>query len=107
MQKASRGSVDDETRAMHIADHVPANRRTGAAIRAVAAVEGLKGIVVLLAASGLLAFVHEDLNRLANRLVEHAHLNPASKWPHVFLDAVARLDEPRLLLLAMGAAAYA
>ena len=45
---------------------------TGAAIRAVAAIEGLKGVVVLLAASGLLAFVHEDLNAFAARLVEHA-----------------------------------
>jgi uncharacterized membrane protein (DUF2068 family) len=107
MQKVSGGSGDDETRAMLVADPTPANARTGTAIRAVAAVEGLKGIVVLLAASGLLAYIHEDLNSLANRLVEHAHLNPASKWPHVFLDAVARLDEPRLLLLAIGAAAYA
>jgi len=80
---------------------------TGAAIRAVAAVEGFKGVIVLVAASGLLAFVHEDLNAIAARLVEHAHLNPASKFPHIFLDAVSHLDEPRLLLLAAGAAAYA
>ena len=83
------------------------SRTTGAAIRAVAAVEGLKGVVVLVTASGLLAFVHKDLNALAIRLVEHAHLNPASRWPHAFLDAVSHLDEPRLLLLATGAAGYA
>jgi len=84
--------------------HAPA---TTAAIRMVAAIEGLKGVVVLVAASGVLAFIHEDLNVLAARLVAHAHLNPASKWPHVFLDAIAHLNEPRLLFLAAGAAAYA
>jgi len=96
------------TRALTFPDRA-AGRATGtrAAIRAVAVVEALKGIVALLAASGLLAFVHEDLSDLAVRLVEHAHLNPASKWPHVFLDAVSRLDEPHLILLALGAAAYA
>jgi len=82
-------------------------REPGVAIRLVAAVEGAKGLVVLLVASGLVAFVHEDLNSLAVRLVEHAHLNPASKLPHIFLDAISHLDEPRLLLLALGAATYA
>jgi uncharacterized membrane protein (DUF2068 family) len=70
-------------------------------------VEALKGVVVLLAATGLLAFVHKDLNDLAARLVEHAHLNPASEYPHIFLDAVSHLQQPRLVWLAAGAAAYA
>lgn len=68
--------------------------------------EALKGVIVLLAATGLLAFVHEDLNDLAARLVEHSHLNPASKYPHIFLDAVAHLQQPRLIGLAAGAGAY-
>lgn len=79
----------------------------GLAIRTIAFIEGSKGVVVLLVASGLLAFVHHDLNALAVRLVEHAHLNPASKLPHIFLDAVSHVDQPRLLLLALGAAVYA
>jgi len=70
-------------------------------------VEAMKGIVVLLVATGLLALVHRDLNDLAVRLVEHTHLNPASKLPHIFLDAVGHLDQRRLLWLALGAAAYA
>lgn len=77
------------------------------AIRAIALVEALKGAVVLLAATGLAALLHKDLNDLAERLVAHAHLNPASKYPHIFLDAMARLQEPRLVWLAAGAAAYA
>ena len=69
--------------------------------------EALKGVIVLLAATGLLAFVHKDLNDLAARLVEHAHLNPASRYPHIFLDAVSHLQQTRLLWLAAGAGAYA
>jgi uncharacterized membrane protein (DUF2068 family) len=79
---------------------------TQRALRLVGAVEALKGITVLVTATGLLALVHRDLNALAARLVRHAHLNPASELPHIFLDAVAHLDEPRLLWLALGAAAY-
>lgn len=77
------------------------------AVRWIALAEGLKGVVVLLAASGLLALVHRDLNTLAAELVAHAHLNPASHYPHVFLDAVAQFPQSRLLWLAAGAAAYA
>lgn len=63
-------------------------------------------MVVLLAATGLLALVHEDLNDLAARLVAHTHLNPASRYPHIFMDAVSHVQQPRLAWLAAGAAAY-
>ena len=76
------------------------------AIRAVAFFEAFKGAVVLVMATGLLALVHEDLNELGIRLVEHTHLNPAARYPHIFLDAVSHLNEPRLLALAAGAFAY-
>jgi uncharacterized membrane protein (DUF2068 family) len=76
------------------------------ALRLVAALEGLKGVVVLLAASGLLALVHHDVHKLAATLVEHAHLNPAAKYPKIFLDAAAEVNDPRLWQLAAGAAAY-
>lgn len=77
------------------------------AIRVIAFVEALKGAVVLLAATGLLALLHRDLNELGIRLVEHTHLNPAAKYPHIFLDAMSHLDQPRLLWLAAGALLYA
>lgn len=76
------------------------------AVRIIAFVEAAKGLLVLSAATGLLAFLHADWNGLAARLVRLSHLNPASKYPQIFLDAVARLEEPRLLLLAAGAAGY-
>lgn len=76
------------------------------AIRAVACFEALKGALVLLAATGVLSFMHGDLYRAAAALIAHAHLNPAAKYPQIFLDAAARLQDSHLLLLAAGAALY-
>jgi len=76
------------------------------AVRIIALIEAAKGFIVLLAATGILAFIHADWNDLAARLVRLSHLNPASKYPHIFLDAVSHLQQPRLLWMAGGAAAY-
>lgn len=77
------------------------------AVRAVAWLEASKGVVVLLAATGLLSLIHRDLYEIAARLVEHAHLNPASRYPRIFVDAAGQLQSARLVLLALGAATYA
>ena len=76
------------------------------AIRAVACFEALKGTVVLLAATGLLSLFHRDVYAVASNFVEHMHLDPASRYPQIFLDAAAKLNDSRLLLLALGAAMY-
>lgn len=80
--------------------------RSVGAIRVVAVFEALKGALVLVTATGLLSMVHSDWRALAVTLVEHTHLNPASKYPEIFLDAVTRLQDTRVLLLAAGAATY-
>jgi uncharacterized membrane protein (DUF2068 family) len=59
------------------------------------------------AGSGLLSLVHKNIYVVAATLVGHAHLNPASRYPQIFLDTVSRLSDTRLLLLALGAAIYA
>lgn len=76
------------------------------AVRAVAYLEATKGIVVLAAATGLLSLIHKNVYAFAAMLIEHAHLNPASKYPQIFLDAAANLQDARLLMLAAGAALY-
>lgn len=78
-----------------------------AAIRAVAFLEAAKGLLALLAASGLMALLHRDVYALGLMLIEHAHLNPAAKYPHIFLDFAANTSDQRLMLLALGALAYA
>lgn len=77
------------------------------AIRAVAFLEAFKGVIVLLAASGLVSLAHQDLADFALRLVEHAHLNPAAKYPGIFIEAAGHLQDSGLVWLALGAAAYA
>jgi uncharacterized membrane protein (DUF2068 family) len=76
------------------------------AVRVIALFESFKGLVVLLAATGALAFVHRDLAAVAIKLVEHAHLDPASRYPEIFITAASNLQSTRLTLLALGAAAY-
>ena len=76
-------------------------------IRVIATIEALKGGVVLIAGFGLLSLVHRDLHQLATQLIAHAHLNPAAKYPSIFIDAASNLTDSRLLLLSFGAAAYA
>jgi uncharacterized membrane protein (DUF2068 family) len=89
------------------AEREPARVRRSATIGTIALFEALKGAVVLLAASGLLTLIHRDVHAVAARIVEHLHLNPASRYPRIFLDAAANLHDGRLLLLAGGAAVYA
>lgn len=81
--------------------------QTRRALRLVACMEAAKGLVVLLAASGLLSLLHQNVYGIAVLLVEHAHLNPASRYPQIFLDAAANMSDSRILLLASGAALYA
>jgi uncharacterized membrane protein (DUF2068 family) len=77
-----------------------------AGVRVVALFEALKGTLVLLAGFGLLSLVHRDLEDLAERLVRHSHLNPASHYPRVFVEAASRMNDTRLRTLAALAFAY-
>ena len=76
-------------------------------VRVIAAFEAAKGGLVLLAGFGLLALIHHDVQAVADSLVERFHLNPASRYPQIFLRAAGALTDARLWLLAAGAAAYA
>lgn len=81
--------------------------RLSGALRTIAVVEAAKGVLVLLAGLGLLSLVHHDAQRMAEVLVAHSHLNPASRYPRIFLDFAAQVTDSRLMLAALGAAAYA
>jgi len=76
-------------------------------LRAVATLEAVKGLLVLLAGFGAFALIHRDVQSLAEALVRHSHLNPARHVPRVFLEASARLTDARLWMLSAGALAYA
>jgi uncharacterized membrane protein (DUF2068 family) len=75
-------------------------------IRAIAVYEAVKGAAVLLAGFGLLGLLHRDLQALAERFVRFSHLNPASKYPRIFVDAATQVTDSQLWWLAAAAAAY-
>src|SRR5262245_37595061 len=75
-------------------------------LKAAALFEALKGLLVILAGFGLLAFVHRDAQAFAERLVLHLHLSPARHYPRVFIEAAGRLTNARIWLFATGAFAY-
>ena len=68
--------------------------------------EATKGLLVMATGLGLLALLHHDVQRAAESVVRHLHLNPARHYPRVFLEATAQLTDTRLWLLASGAFAY-
>jgi len=75
-------------------------------LRTIAVVEGVKGLVVLLAGSGALLLVNRDVQVLAERVVHHLHLDPARHFPAIFLRAASHSTNGRLKLLALGALVY-
>lgn len=75
-------------------------------MRAVAIVEGAKAVLVLLVGFGLLSLIHRDVEELAERLVRHSHLDPASKYPRIFINAADRMTDARLWMFAGFAALY-
>ena len=80
--------------------------RSASTVRAVALFEAAKGVLVFLAGFSALSLIHHDAQRLAEQMVAHLHLNPANRYPRIFLDTAAHLTDARLWVLASLAATY-
>ena len=78
-----------------------------AGLRTIAVLEATKGGLVLLVGVGLLSLLHRDVGVMAADLVRRLHLNPARRYPFIFLQAAARVTDAKLWALAGGATAYA
>jgi uncharacterized membrane protein (DUF2068 family) len=77
-------------------------------LRWVAVFEAAKGILVLAAASAAFKFVHlMGAQEIAEKLVSHFHLNPANRYPRIFLEVASHLNNGHLLALGFGALVYA
>lgn len=76
-------------------------------IRTVAVFEAVKGLIVVAAGFGLLSLIHHDAQHIAEQLVRHMHLDPARRYPRVFIEAAARLNDIHLWVLAVLAGGYA
>lgn len=77
------------------------------ALRPIAIFEALKGAIVLLAGFGALSFLGRDNEHFAEQLVNRLHLNPANRYPHVFIQAMGDMTNSRLWMFAGFAALYA
>lgn len=86
---------------------LPPSSTQARGVQAIALFEAAKAALVLVVGCGLLAFLHRDLQAAAERLVRLSHLNPARHYPRIFLDAVARIDDKHLVMLAVAACLYA
>ena len=81
---------------------MPASR----SVRAVAAFEAAKGVLVLMVGVGAATVMGPDAEHFARRLVAHLHLDAAKHYPHIFIDAASELTPTRLRTLAALAAVY-
>ena len=76
------------------------------ALRTVAVMEAVKGLIVFGAGFGLLALLHRDVLHIAEALVTKLHIDPERHYARLFLDAAARVTDARLWALAALALAY-
>ena len=81
--------------------------RVTGGLRVVSIFEATKGLLILLAGFGLLAYIHKDLHIAAEQLVRHFHLNPARHYPRIFLDLADHVTDAQLWVLALSALLYA
>ena len=76
-------------------------------LRFAAVFEAAKGFLVFAMACAIFEFIHIDVQEAAEQLVSRFHLNPASRYPRIFLEIASNLNDTRLLALGFGALAYA
>lgn len=86
---------------------IPGSAPSQKILRSVAVFEAFKGAIVLIAGFGLLAFLGDDANHLAERMVHRMHLDPANHYPQIFIHAMNEISDAHLWMMAGLAALYA
>lgn len=79
----------------------------GKSIKAVAVFEMAKGVLLLLAGFGALAFLHRDVRAIAIELVGRFHLSPDHRYASIFIRAASNVTDAKLWFWAGFAGAYA
>ncbi len=91
----------------HVVATVEPSRAGRVGVRVIAVWEAVKGVLVLLAAGLAIHWLQPGAERAVEELVAHFHLNPAGPTLPFFERAAGHLAGTRLVLLAVGAGAYA
>lgn len=76
-------------------------------LRSIALFEAAKGALVILAGIGIVALLHRDAQAIAEQIVQRLHVNPASRYPTIFLSLMAHPSDGRLWAIGGSAAVYA
>ena len=84
-----------------------AHREHLSGLRAVAALETLKGVLALLASLALFRLLHKDIGDIAEEVIEFLHLNPAHRLVQAFLNAADRISDRKIMAVACVGFAYA
>ena len=92
----------------HFPPPVAVDERTPlAGLRAVAALEAIKGIAILLLGLGLLSLLHKDVEEAAERLLFTFHIDPDHRLSAAFLRLASQITDRRLWAIFFAALAYA
>ena len=75
-------------------------------IRAIAVFEAVKGVLVLAAGFGLLSLLHRDAHQIACEFISRVNLNPAQKYPKIFIDLADHITDGTLWFFAGLALIY-
>lgn len=80
--------------------------RSPAGLRLIAIMEASKGTIALLISLGLHELMGQNLQQLTEKLINHLHLNPASYYPGHLLQALADINNTKLMIVTVGALLY-
>ena len=81
----------------------------GKSVKVVAVFEMAKGVVLLLAGFGALAFLHRDLRALAVEIVGRFHMDPEHRYAAIFIRQAGQITDANLWVwsgLALGYAVF-
>jgi len=70
------------------------------ALRAVASLEFIKGVLVLLAGCGVLSLVHRDVWGVADSLLGFLHISPDHRYAQLFLNWADDVTDTKLMVIA-------
>ncbi len=88
-------------------DPVAVDQHTSAAgLRAIASVEAIKGIAVLLLGI-ILVFVHTHVEDFTQNVLFHLHVDTDETFGHAIMTAAAKLSDARLVTILAAASVYA
>ncbi len=80
-------------------------RTSAAGLRAIATLEALKGLAVLLLAVALI-FLHKHAEDYMEALLFHLHIDVERRIGHALMNAALKISDARLLTILLAAASY-